>query len=239
MYSENTYFIKRRDALDDAFGNIPTPTQTYIQATTTPRETISMSRMNRSTNPCFAGSSRVTLASGRRVPVRELRRGVSVRTPTGSRLVSAVLKTMVRGVAMRKVGNLVVTPWHPVKVDGTAAGWTFPAELGQPRVVLYSGPIYSVLLQPDRDVEAHALQFGGVWAVTLGHGLVRGDDVRAHGFLGDYVKVKRAIMRLRPRKDGVAVSSGVKRRNGDGLVCGFKKYIPQHHSKTGSRTGVC
>ncbi|XXG95288.1 hypothetical protein Hte_001549 [Hypoxylon texense] len=242
MYNENAYFIKQRDALDDAFNNIPAPAQTHTRVATTRRENISMHSLNSPRNPCFTGSSRVTLASGRQVPVRELRRGVSVRTPTGSRLVSAVLKTVVRGVAMRKVGDLVVTPWHPVKVDdggAAAAEWAFPAELEQLQVVLYSGPIYSVLLQPDGDVESHALHFGGLWAVTLGHGLVRGDDVRAHRFLGHYGKVKRAIMRLRPGKDGVALSSGVKRRSRDGLISGFRKHVPQRHSKTGCLTCVC
>lgn len=227
MYNENACFIKRRDVLDNAFNSLPAPSQHHARVATRSSYNISMRSLNVEDNPCFSGSSRVALASGRQVPVRKLRRGVSVRTPTGSRLVSAVLKTMVHGAAMCKVGDLVVTPWHPVKVNdtatGSATGWVFPADLEQPQVVLYSGPIYSVLLHPSRNVESHALHFGGVWAVTLGHGLVQGDDVRAHRFLGDYVEVKRAIMRLRPRKDGVALSGGVKRRGGDGLVSGFKK----------------
>lgn len=238
MYNQNEFFAQCRNALDRAFDTIPPPVQSCVSAATT--RNINMSRLNSRAGPCFTGSSKVTLADGRELPIRKLRRNEQVCTPVGSRRVAAVLKTMVRGIAMCKVGNLVVTPWHPVKIED-GMPWTFPVELlrdaEQPQVVLFSGPIYSVLLQPDCNIEAHILQIGSVWAVTLGHGLIRGDDIRAHKFLGDYGKVKRALKRLQPGKDGVALSSGVKRR--DGLVCGFKKYVRrQHYTKMGGRTNL-
>ncbi|KAI1373110.1 hint-domain-containing protein [Hypoxylon crocopeplum] len=234
MYNQNPFFAQCRDVLDKAFDHIPPPKQSRADVATTTH--VQMSRINSRYNPCFTGSSSVALASGQQVPVRKLREGSRVVTPAGSRRVAAVLKTIVHRITMCKIAGLVVTPYHPVRIDDPSAGWTFPADLmcesDQPQVVIYSGAIYSVLLQPDRNVEAHALQIGGVWAVTLGHGLVRGDDVRAHRFLGNYRKVAEAITRLRPEKDGVALSSGVKRRHGDGLVCGFKRYVPQQHSGT-------
>ncbi|KAI2465842.1 hint-domain-containing protein [Annulohypoxylon bovei var. microspora] len=229
MYNQNIFFAKCRDILDRSFDTIPPPKQSCPSVATTTR--IFMSRLNTRSGPCFTGTSKVTLASGRQVPVHKLQRGSAVRTPAGSRSVAAVLKTVVSQVFMCRIGDLIITPWHPIRIDhaGTAAQWSFPANLvlasEQPQVVLYSGPIYSVLLQPDCNTEAHALKFGSVWAVALGHSVVRGNDVRAHGFLGDYEKVARAITILKPGKDGVALSSGVERRGRDGLVCGFKKYI--------------
>ncbi|KAI1134649.1 hint-domain-containing protein [Hypoxylon sp. FL0543] len=230
MYNQNSFFAKCRDALDRSFDTIPPPKQSCPSVATTRH--IRMRCLNTRMGPCFAGSSAVTLASGRQVPIRTLRRGSRLRTPVGSRRVAAVLKTIVDGAVMCKIGDLVVTPWHPIRIDhaGKEPEWSFPAHVvltsDQPQVVLYSGAIYSILLQADRSVDAHMLEVGGVWAVALGHGVVRGSDVRAHRFLGNYGKVARAIARLRPGKDGVALSRGVKRREGDGLVCGFKKYLP-------------
>ncbi|KAI0116098.1 hint-domain-containing protein [Hypoxylon sp. NC0597] len=233
MYNQNPFFVKCRDALDRSFDTIPPPKPSCPSVATTTH--VRMSCLNRRSGPCFTGSSRVTLASGRRVPIRKLRRGSRVYTPVGSRRVMAVLKTMVHGAVMCKIGDLVVTPWHPIRIDhpGVKPEWSFPAHVvlasEQPQVVLYSGPIYSILLQADRNVDAHVLEVGGIWAVALGHGVVRGSDVRAHRFLGNYGKVARAIARLQPGKDGIALSRGVKRRGRDGLVCGFKKYVPSQH----------
>ncbi|KAI1802085.1 hint-domain-containing protein [Daldinia bambusicola] len=228
MYNKNPFFARCRDALDRAFDTIPPPKPSCARVATT--RYIDMSRLNSRFMPCFTGSSKVTLASGRKVPVRTLRKGSRVRTPIGSRCVAAVVKTLVHRTAMCKFGDLVITPWHPIRVDGMASGWIFPADLllglDHGRVVTYSGAIYSVLLQPDLDTEAHALEIGGMWVVTLGHGVVGNDDVRTHQFLGDYGKVMRSIAALSHGTDGITLSGGVERRDGDGLVCGFKKYLP-------------
>ncbi|KAI1440620.1 hint-domain-containing protein [Annulohypoxylon stygium] len=229
MYNQNLFFTRCRDNLDRSFDTIPPPKQSCPSAATTTR--ISMSRLNARSGPCFAGTSKVTLANGRQTLVRNLRRGSAVHTPVGARLVAAVLKTEVCKVLLCRVGDLAITPWHPIKIGHTrtVSQWGFPANLvlesGQSQIMLYSGYIYSVLLQPDCDSEAHALKFGGIWAVTLGHGMIHGSDARAHLFLGDYEKVAKSIAGLNPGEDGVALSSGVKRRHSDGLVCGFKSPI--------------
>ncbi|KAI1408614.1 hint-domain-containing protein [Hypoxylon sp. FL1857] len=233
MYNRNPFFTNCRDALDRSFDYLPPPKPSCPSIATTSH--ITMSRLNTRSGPCFTGSSEVVLASGRKVPIRKLRQGSRVHTPVGGRRVAAVLKTIVHGAVMCKIGDLVVTPWHPIRVDhvGKEPEWGFPADVvlasEQPQIVLYSGPIYSILLQVDQNVDAHVLNVGGVWAVALGHGVVRGSDVRAHRFLGNHRKVSRAIARLQPGKDGVALSRGVRRRSGDGLVCGFKKYVSSHY----------
>ncbi|KAI1388121.1 hint-domain-containing protein [Hypoxylon trugodes] len=229
MYNRNPFFIRFRDFLDTSFDTIPPPKPSCPQVATTTR--VMMRSLNSSIGPCFTGSSKVLLACGRKIPIRQLQQGSYVWTPMGSRRVEALLKTIVQEAVMCKIGDLVVTPWHPIKV---ADEWGFPQDLTlnseHPQVVVYSGHIYSVLLQPGQDPEAHAIEVGGTLAVTLGHGIVRGDDVRAHQFLGDYERVLSAIAKFRPGKDGVALSSGVERCNGDGLVCGFKEYLPSQHT---------
>ncbi|KAG6044544.1 hypothetical protein E4U17_000527 [Claviceps sp. LM77 group G4] len=73
--------------------------------------------------------------------------------------------------------SLLVTPWHPISLDGGA--WIFPGLLvgDDMHMVEYTGWVYSVMLQPDGNAASHAILWGGggsdgVWGVTLGHGMV-------------------------------------------------------------------
>ncbi|KAG5941021.1 hypothetical protein E4U60_000232 [Claviceps pazoutovae] len=190
-----------------------------------------MSRYRNPAGVCFAENTPVELASGRTVPIRLLRRGTKVRTPTGVRQVAMALRMAVQDETLCCVvygvsgDSLLVTPWHPISLDGGAA-WMFPGLLvgNDVYVVEYTGWVYSVMLQPDGNATSHAIRVGrsesdGVWGVTLGHGIVRGRDVRAHCFLGDYGAVGRSLAGLGEDKFGVVEGKGV--RNGRGLVCGF------------------
>jgi hypothetical protein len=109
-----------------------------------------------------------------------------------------------------------------VKTDHKEAKWALPVNLAK-QTLHYSGTIYSVLLQPDEDVDAHAIRIGGVWGVTLGHGMLSGSDVRAHRFLGDYDAVFEELMALGPDRHGVFCGAGVRRDADTGMVCGFKR----------------
>ncbi|KAI0377371.1 hint-domain-containing protein [Hypomontagnella monticulosa] len=239
MYNRNPFFIKCRDALDKAFDTLPPPKQSCPSVATTTR--IRMAVFNRASGPCFTGSSKVTLADGRKAPVRKLRRGSRVRTPLGNRRVVSVLKTAVRDIVMCGVGGVVITPWHPIRIGGVTGSWVFPFDYAclseQPQLILHSGYIYSVLLQPHRNPDAHALEIGGVWAVTLGHGVTQGNDTRAHQFLGDYGKVTRALSKMTQEGHGIVLSSGVEREGGEGFICGFKKYLPYQHLGTNLALG--
>ncbi|KAK0663185.1 hypothetical protein DIS24_g1247 [Lasiodiplodia hormozganensis] len=132
---------------------------------------ISMAAYNNPHNPCFAGPSRILLASGRRIPVRLLRRGAAVLTPAGPRRVAAVVETaLCGGVALCELGGgggLAITPWHPV-FDAQRAAWVFPATIAEARVVRRGVKVYSVMLEEGgRGPEAHAVDVGGHWCVTI------------------------------------------------------------------------
>ncbi|TPX10109.1 uncharacterized protein E0L32_001306 [Thyridium curvatum] len=235
---DSPLFARCRDALDAAFDNLPAPAPSNVPAQAAGRGgrraaggfvgggfSISMSAYNRSSNPCFAGFCRVRLASGRSVKVERLRRGTEVVTPRGARKVAAVLKTRVKREEMVRVGGLLVTPWHPVaSVVGAGEGrqWLFPVSAAEARV-RYTGSIYSVLLEEDKSPDAHAIMIEGAWGVTLGHGLLHGDDVRAHEFFGDYGKVTRSLRALPASKGGVVLGGGVKRATQSSRVCGFQR----------------
>jgi len=231
---DSPLFIKCRDRLDAAFDKLPAPKPSNK---TSHKGKISMSRYNRSSNPCFAGCSSVLLAStaggkgengGRVVRIGRLRAGMSVQTPKGPRRVVAVLKTPVRRERMCIVGEgegVLVTPWHPVSFSSSPLGggrWVFPGEVAR-REVRYTGSIYSILLQRDEDVDAHAIMVGGV---TLGHGQMAPAglrDVRAHQFLGDYDRVTKSLGRLHTSRSGLVLGGGVTRNPRTGLVDGFKR----------------
>jgi hypothetical protein len=238
-------FRRCRDQLDDIFDNLPPPVPSnlypdpfagqmalaaaYGAAGSVPSYAasapapFSMTRYNRSSNPCFAGFCAVRLAGGASLPLGRLRAGMAVVTPRGTARVVAVLKTRVHRERMVRLdGGLVVTPWHPVRRPG-AARWAFPGGLAE-KHVRYTGSIYSVLLERNADVDAHAVLVEGVWGVTLGHGLLTrpAGDVRGHQFLGDYRRVALSLISLGVTGGGIVLGGGVRRDPKTGLVCGFQ-----------------
>ncbi|KAK1671615.1 von Willebrand factor type A domain-containing protein [Colletotrichum godetiae] len=227
---DSPLFIACRNRLDHAFDSIPPPKPSN-QHTATHRGRVSMSHYNSSSGVCFIASTPVRLASSRIVPIKALRRGVAVQTPSGPRRVVAILKTPVEREIMCRVGELVVTPWHPLSLDGGKT-WTFPANIAD-QPVRYTGCIYSVLLQPNRDSKAHAINVAGKWGVTLGHGIVTGQDSRAHQFFGNYRKVVRSLRRIGVSKKGVAMGGGVSRDSATGLVSGFALHTKRNVSLNG------
>jgi hypothetical protein len=75
------------------------------------------------------------------VRVDQLHRGTTVQTPTGPRRIAAVVRTNVRrgSLLLCRLGDLVITPWHPVKYTGDgsrSARWAFPAHLVEPQLML-------------------------------------------------------------------------------------------------------
>jgi hypothetical protein len=145
---------------------------------------------------------------------------MKVRTPRGSRRVAMVLKTPVESEILCRVGKVLVTPWHPVSSDGKL--WDFPANEAD-GVVMYTGCIYSVLLERDASSFAHAIRVGDMWGVTLGHGLTTGSDVRAHTFFGDYNAVGKGLLSLPRRAHGIIIGGGVERDEETGLVTSFRQ----------------
>lgn len=236
---DSPLFVSCRNTLDTAFDKLPAPEPSarssgigWGSTTTTTtggggrarasRGPIAMSKWNSSSAPCFAASTPVLLASGRSVKIRQLKRGMRVQTPVGPRRVDIVLKTPVQSQLICRVGSLLVTPWHPISLD--AKEWHFPADLANKQAVRYTGSVYSVLLQEDGDVASHAFMVGGVWGVTLGHGVVSGQDVRAHEFLGSHARVKKALESVGVGRGGIVLGGGVVRDADTGGIAGFKGF---------------
>lgn len=232
VYGRNsTTFISIRDRVDQTFDSLPPPkpslkdraeyrpgSNSRSTVTYTPVGSMAMYRSRAA--PCFAGWCYVDTAYGR-TRVADLRRGTVVRTPNGTSRVAAVLKTTCSGQIMDlcTVGQLAITPWHPIHYQGS---WTFPAQVCEPKQ-LSCDYVYSILLEPSPDSETHSIFIEGTWCVTLGHGCVH--PVCAHPFLGDYARVIESLSQLEGYydEDGVITCAGVARDKATNMVCGFKR----------------
>lgn len=221
------------------------------------------SRYNMSSNSCFAGDTMVQCSDDGWIPLECLKPGTVVVTPRGPHTVAEVLVTPVQNQNMVKLRGALVTPWHPVSLppldDGNIAPnsstsssplmpprvWNFPNDVAPPTAVApYTGCVYSVLLQHDADVDAHAMRLCGrsqgqgpdatvvepkgapFWGVTLGHGLVTGDrqdDARVHRFFGNRAQVVESLKGLMALGNGCLLTGGVERSKTTGLATGFKK----------------
>lgn len=224
MYGRDSpLFIKCRDTLDFAFDNLPPPKPSNVvrdREGNTVVTKVDVRQYNRRRNPCFAGECLAELADGTETCIENIRRGMKVWTPLGSREAFAVVATKVKAYEMCRIGELVITDWHPLFINGQ---WSFPYDVAVEREV-YTGTIYSLLLERDEVSEAHAIRIGGHLAVTLGHGVVDAgeiDDARAHSFFGDYRKVEENLEKLAKDRTGTYMSVGVVKDGATGLVCGF------------------
>ncbi len=233
----SSFLDSRCDTLTDTFVSLPAPKRSRLTQTAAVRG-LHGGAFRVSPDPglmssyigpkpigglCFAGSTLVRLASGGDIEIQKVRRGLKLRTPVGSRTVAAVLRTPVVREELCRVGGVLVTPWHPVARNGKV--WAFPNDDCDERG-RFTGDVYSIMLQPDEDPDAHALWLdrGRLWGVTLGHGVTAGDrDVRAHSFFGDYEAVIRSLWGLPKGKRGEFEGSGVRRDARTDLVCAFQK----------------
>jgi hypothetical protein len=205
QYGEDSPLFKGcRDRLDYTFDTLPPPKPSITvkdEGGNVKEVVVSMSQYHNKNGNCFAADCRVTLTNGIEAEVSTLRSGMKVWTPKGMREIVAVIATRVQDAEMCRMGELVITPWHPICLDEK---WVFPSGVAE-STVIYTGSIYSLLLEPDQNDRAHGVKVGGYLAATLGHGVTQageGNDERANAFFGDYEKVLERLEAL-PRKDGV------------------------------------
>jgi Mg-chelatase subunit ChlD len=223
--SNSPLFTHWRDQLDMAFDSLPAPTPSLIRFIDRRNYVpiTSMSMYHNSGGSCFEGSCAVRLADGEEdLRIADLKPGMAVWTPTGARRVAGVLKTLApQGIKrdLVRVGELWVTPWHPMLRNGI---WVFPADVaheGAEREV----SVYSVLLEASENPDDHAIEVGGQVCVTLGHGLSQHDesDIRGHVFFGDYERIVQGLAVLHLDEQGRRLAVGVSRDSAAELVNGF------------------
>jgi len=196
-----------------------------------------------SANPCFHPDALVRMADGSYVKVSLLKKGQAIAVAhrcgddtqgSSVALCEAAPAPTVRCVVRTDCvdgrekmvslndGKLLITPWHPVWVDG--GSWAFPASLA-PLLDVPCAAVYNVLLDGGDSIEV-----GGVPCVTLGHG-IQDDAVAHHEYYGSQRVVKdlegmpgfeHGLLHFRP---------GSVARSADGCVRGFavERLMPAAH----------
>jgi Mg-chelatase subunit ChlD len=160
---------------------------------------VNMSVFHNASGGCFAPETLIRRPDGSHTMITELKRGDIVWTPTGSAVVQAlvVCGSYNRAQPMTKLGSLVITPWHPVRLpaygisalspEGDSAhpvrrhatpstAWQFPADIAGYSDRLIS-TVYNLVLD-----SGHIVLADGWEALTLGHGFT--EPVAAHDYFG-------------------------------------------------------
>lgn len=146
-----------------------------------------------SSGGCFHGNTPITLADGSTLPIRDLRRGMEVMTPTGPTTVKYAIKYCVPSGSMDMTqvnDTLMITPYHPIQKDGA---WVFPHD-HFPTSSVALDAVYNLVL----DTKHHVL-VGDVVCCTLGHG--EKGPVIEHPYFGTDAVVKDLEEHLTPGDD--------------------------------------
>jgi len=209
-------FQQLRDRADDIFVKLPPPKPS---CNTSAPPVASMGAYHSSGNPCFHGTCVVQMADGSLKKVNQISRGDRVVTPaiTAAEVVCVVKTVCPQGTAqlVELPGGLLVTPYHPVLVDGK---WQFPCDLGETRERSCNA-VYSFVLS-----EGHTMIINGVPCVSLGHSF-QGDVVQ-HPYFGSQ-KVVEDLKVMQGWNSGfVQLQTGcMVRADNSSLVCSLKQSL--------------
>jgi Mg-chelatase subunit ChlD len=156
---------------------------------------------------CFSGECPVEMRDGTSRLVKDIKKGDEVKG--GATVVCVVRTDTEKTVDMTRVGDLIVTAWHPMRGDD--GQWVFPCEVEGAKTASCDA-VYNFVL--DR---LHEVTVAGKKLVTLGHGLT--GAVVAHPYFGT-----RAV--IEDLQNAIGWEMGVVRlvgsvRGADGLVCGL------------------
>jgi hypothetical protein len=125
---------------------------------------------------CWAPGSKIKMADGSQKPIEDVRKGHQVWTIAGPSLVEYAIEigTKQPKQPMVQLGELLITPWHPV-LDKMV--WTHPADLGSIQDYEVQR-VYNLVLS-----HGHIVDVSGVLTVTLGHGF-KGQTIE-HAYFGN------------------------------------------------------
>jgi hypothetical protein len=183
---ETPEFLAHQAAGDVAFASIPAPP---VQRRGHVDYSISVSSaFNNSSGSCFEGSTLVRMADNSHTPIRDIRPGSSVYTPSGPAQVIFLATFHTSSPSQPLVQftrDTGVTPWHPcreVYSEGNYGPWLYPAD-----IQLFSArplkTVYNLVLD-----SGHIIQSGTYQFVTLGHGFQ--DLPLKHAFFGTDLCIK-------------------------------------------------
>ena len=143
---------------------------------TTDGHTIDDINDKRAMVPCVSGNCLAKTIHGYKL-VSELKHGdIVCDSDNNMAKVVCVLKTFVKHnmINMHKIKDLVVTSWHPVRIQGE---WQYPADYCAAELENIEW-VYNFVLNRN-----HVMEIGGIDVITLGHGITE-DPVLSHDLFG-------------------------------------------------------
>jgi hypothetical protein len=212
-------FRALRADTEDIFLTLPPPTVSCATHNAAPPN---MAVYADYSGACFAGECLVEMHDGTTKRVHEIKKGDVV---SGGATVACVVVTDTttgtgRAADMWRVGDLLVTAWHPIR--GDTGRWVFPCEVEG--AVLVRGAcraVYNFVLEPVAGLTGHKVGhevvIAGRGVVTLGHGL--DGPVVAHAYFGTRAVISD-LESASGWETGLVRLAGTL-RDTDGLVCGL------------------
>lgn len=171
-------FKAMQDKADDTFCNLPAPKPSlkcYVAPANQGYVPPDMHHYMFANAGCFDGQGLVRLSNGTTRKVKELRKEDEVVCAGGTAKVVALVRTRTGGkIQMAEVGGVKLTPWHPVRVQGT---WKFPCEIAA-QVWEDCDVVYNLVLD-----KCHIVLINEQEVVTLGHEF-RDSAVVEHAYFG-------------------------------------------------------
>jgi len=163
---------------------------------------------------CFTGDCLVKLSNGEMKRVCELEAGDEVMSWADKtcKIVCVVkIKCLNNSATIVRLGNLKLSPYHPVFVDGK---WNFPIDISAPETIACEY-IYDFVVDAE-----HVINVGGFECVTWGHNFK--GDVIEHPYFGSQ-KVMEDLSTFSGWKNGYVTLDllSLSRSQQNGLIIGF------------------
>lgn len=176
--------------LTDLFVTLPPPPPSTQAYTNMP--TVTMHSIMDYNNGCILASCLVRTIDGRTKMIGSLRKGDILENGA---VVKCVIMSHYEGVLIRIGNSLLITPYHPVKINNK---WIFPIDAKEDLIELDRVMVCNLVL--DR---GHVVSVGGIDCVTLGHGS-EDDEVVKHPYYGTN-RVIDDLMQLDGWNEGLIV----------------------------------
>lgn len=208
MAYSNPLIQSTRDTIDAIANSIdpPAPSFTY-EDVAVDYESFTQS-FNNSSGGCFGGMCKVRMNDDTYKLVKDIVKDDIVYG--GAKVVCVVVHTDCGVVSIGD--NLYITPWHPVKIDGT---WVFPSHITNSGV-LQMDKVYNFVLD-----SVHTMEVNGIIACTLAHGFT--GPVIEHAFYGTS-RVHESLKKFPEYEKGCVVLTAENKEVGgvldeDGVFC--------------------
>ena len=260
VYGNGQLFTYLQEELNDIFEKIPAPKPSIQPRFTYTKQNRSIMRGPRSMSfaynsrsiVCMHAKTKLTtiqkpfIQNQNKIPVSQrldqIQKGDFVLTESGTFVkVACIIETVVdltnqNPLCMVKIGNLIVTPYHPIKLSSTSGNWSFPMDIPQATFMHYylnehtPFSVYNLILEEGQ--RQNAVMMDGIACITLAHG-IHDNPVLQHEYFGTN-RIVNDIIRLDPNgwKFGhvVLYENSIRRNSHTGLIDTVGKTI--HSTKS-------